>query len=220
VSPTHSFNRTLLGMDTHDRILERASEMAATCGLDGVTIGRLAEALEMSKSGVFAHFASKEALQIEVVDRMWSKLQDLSGYETFPGEGLMSLCAMVTRWLSIVGDSDGALLATSIRELDSLEEQVRDRILTHSKEWSRLLEDEIRAGIAKGHFKRRVHPIEFVFEIHALVHQGALGLNLYDRGIAREWAAHHLRKAFLRVSTPSGRKLLARLSRDFWCWWL
>ena len=220
MSPTHPFNRNLLGMDTHDRILERASEMAATCGLDGFTIGRLAEALEMSKSGVFAHFASKEALQIEVVDRMWSRLQDRSGFDAFPGEGLTRLCVMVTRWSSVAGDSDGALLATSIRELDSLEERVRDRIMTHSKEWSRLLEDEIRSGLAKGHFKRGIQPIEFVFEIHALVHQAALGLNLYDQGIPRVWAAHHLRKAFLRASTPSGRKLLAKMSRDFWCWWL
>lgn len=197
---------------TRDAIVARAVELASTHGLEGVTIGRLAEDLELSKAGVLNHFKSKELLQLAAVqaarDRfvgdVWRRASELP-----PGLGrLVGLC---DAWIAhIAGDlyPGGCFWSAASFEFDGRPGLVRNAIAEMQLQWSEALTEEVRTAIALGEIPRDADVAQVVFELRAV----ALGLNqslqLHGDADAVRRARRAMRRALGRPDLPlRGRRL-------------
>lgn len=186
------------GTDTRERILGRALRLASRDGLDGLTIGSLAGALQMSKSGLFGHFRSKEQLQIDVLEAASRRfVQEVLVPAFREPRGEPRVRAAFDRWLHWVEDAlpGGCLFVHAASELDDRPGPVRDH-LVHTQE--QLLETVARSAalaVREGHFRKNLDTRQFAFELHALVlaHQ-------YHRRLIRDARARErTRAAFDRL---------------------
>jgi AcrR family transcriptional regulator len=158
---------------THRRILLRGLEIVSERGLGGVSLGGLADRAGMSKSGLFAHFRSKEELQVELLRAAEAALRRevVEPLLDVP-EGLPRLRALVGRWLGWAARSGlpgGCPLYASAFELDDAEEgPVRD-FLVHSKgEWSRMLEGLVREAVELGQLGEDLDAVQFVWRLEGI----------------------------------------------------
>src|SRR5215469_6269671 len=121
------------GDATRERILERGLALMSQAGLGGVTLGVLAEQVGMSKSGLFAHFRSKEAVQIELLNHMAEFARARVIEPSISAEpGLPRLLALVANWFGWAqraGLPGGCPVAAGLFEFDDVEGRVRDKIL-------------------------------------------------------------------------------------------
>lgn len=133
------------GDQTRDRILDEAMRLASRMGLEGLTIGTLAEALSLSKSGLFRHFGSKEALQVAVLDHVSQRFRErLAPRLSAERPGLARLEAMVEAWLDWIQDPDlpgGCPVLGSLFELEDRPGPPREKLLE--------LQRSSQAGMAK-----------------------------------------------------------------------
>ena len=153
------------GRDSRQAILERAVDLASTDGLEGLTIGRLATELEMSKSGLFGHFGSKEELQLATVEAAGRRFLAVVVEPTLSEpEGAMRLRALCDRYLSYLERRvfpGGCFWATVTIEFDGRPGRVRDRVREGVRAWVGGLEEEAAlAGVED--------PAQLAFEIQAL----------------------------------------------------
>jgi AcrR family transcriptional regulator len=152
------------GTQTREAILERAVDLATVEGLGGLTIGRLAAELRMSKSGLFAHFGSKQELQLATIA---AAAERFKGRVIDPAldvpDGAPRLRAMAERYLDQLGDySGGCFWAATSAEYDDRPGPVRDAIAGTLDAWLAELERQARvAGVE--------NPARFAFELYALV---------------------------------------------------
>ena len=153
------------GAGTRSAILERAVDLASAEGLEGLTIGRLATELEMSKSGLFAHFGSKQELQLATVRAAALRFRRavLDSAAAVP-DGSARLRALVDAYLAHLegGYSGGCFWASTSAEYDDRPGPVRDAIAAAIDAW--LGELERQAGIAG-----LEDPGQVAFELHAVV---------------------------------------------------
>jgi AcrR family transcriptional regulator len=154
------------GAHTRAAILERAVDLASVEGLEGLTIGRLARELEMSKSGLFAHFGSKQELQLAAVDAAAQRFR-AAVIEPALGapDGAPRLRAMGNSYLAYLeggGYSGGCFWAATSAEYDDRPGPVRDAIAAALDAW--LGELERQAGLAGCE-----DPGRFAFELYAVV---------------------------------------------------
>lgn len=160
------------GAQTREAILERAVDLASVEGLEGLTIGRLAAELRMSKSGLFSHFGSKQDLQLATVAAAADRFR-ATVVEPAMGlpEGTPRLRALVERYLDEVNTySGGCFWAATAAEYDDRPGPVRDAIAASLDAWLGALEREARqAGVE--------HPERLAFEIYSL----AMGANSRHR---------------------------------------
>jgi AcrR family transcriptional regulator len=179
---------------THDAILDRAVAVASTDGLEGLTIGRLAIDMRMSKAGVIGHFGSKEALQLEALERAIDAWRD-AVWEPVANEepGLPRLLAVARRWSEFLGDCPfpgGCFLTAASFEFDDRPGPVRDRVREALDLWLRVLAaDARRAGFDD--------PDQVAFELNAI----AMGTNHAVRLQEDPLAATRCRRAMERVLT-------------------
>lgn len=160
------------GQQTRAAILDAALGLASQIGLEGLSIGALAEVMQMSKSGVFAHFGSREELQISVVREYHTKFEE----EIFvpairEPRGLPRLRAMFERWVkrvSVEVDS-GCIYISGAVEFDDRPGPVRDALVGMVRAWHQALEKAIRMAIDEGHLKADADPMQMLFEIHGLI---------------------------------------------------
>lgn len=152
------------GAQTREAILDLAVDLATVEGLEGLTIGRLAAELRMSKSGLFAHFGSKQELQLATIA---AAAQRFKGRVVDPAldlpDGAPRLRAMAERYLDQLGDySGGCFWAATSAEYDDRPGPVRDAIAGALDAWLAELERQARiAGVD--------NPPRFAFELYALV---------------------------------------------------
>lgn len=152
------------GTQTREAILDRAVDLATVEGLEGLTIGRLSAELRMSKSGLFAHFGSKQELQLATIA---AAAQRFKGRVIDPAldlpDGAPRLRAMAERYLDQLGDySGGCFWAATSAEYDDRPGPVRDAIAGALDTWLGELERQARvAGVE--------NPARFAFELYALV---------------------------------------------------
>jgi AcrR family transcriptional regulator len=157
------------GDQTRDAILEKALEVASTVGLEGLTIGTLSERLELSKSGLFAHFGSKEALQLRTLDHAAQRFTEavvrpaLSAPRGEPR--LRELFDRTLRWPTVVPQPGGCIFLSSAAEFDDRPGPVRDRLRAIRQEWHDFVAGAVRRAIQAGHFRRDVDPDQFAFEV-------------------------------------------------------
>ncbi|HYH53713.1 MAG TPA: TetR/AcrR family transcriptional regulator [Solirubrobacterales bacterium] len=155
---------TQKGAQTRDSILDRAVDLASVEGLEGLTIGRLAAELHMSKSGLFAHFGSKQELQLATIG---AAAERFKGRVIDPArdtpDGAPRLRAMAERYLDQLEDySGGCFWAATSAEYDDRPGPVRDAIAASLDAWTGELERQARvAGVED--------PERFAFELYALV---------------------------------------------------
>ena len=186
------------GRQTRAAILDAALALASHRGLEGLSIGALAEVAGMSKSGVFAHFGSREELQISVVRQYHARFED----EVFrPAlavpRGLPRLEALFDRWVKRVSveiDS-GCIYISGAVEFDDRPGPVRDALVEMVRAWHAALGRAIAGAVSEGHLADGTDVEQVLFEIHGLV----LALHHDARFLRRRGAEARARAAFARV---------------------
>lgn len=199
------------GDETRQAILGTALAMASELGLEGVTIGALAERVGMSKSGLFAHFASKERLDVAVLDEASRRFVDLVVAPALrERRGLPRVRALFDRWLGWA-DQDfmpgGCVFVTASVELDDKPGPARDRLVETQRDWLETLAQAVRIAVEEKHFAKDVDPKQIAFELYGL----ALGYHTLHRLMRDPKARQRVERAFERVvETASERSRAAR----------
>jgi len=154
---------------TRERILGQGLALMSRAGLSGVTLGVLADQVGMSKSGLFAHFRSKEEVQIGLLGHMarFADAHVIAPAMKAP-DGLPRLKALVKNWFGWAeraGLPGGCPVAAGLFEFDDLEGPVRDKILELETHWRGLLSAMVNHSRKLGHLRRDLDPDQFVWEL-------------------------------------------------------
>ncbi len=160
------------GDTTRHAILERATGLATKMGLGGLTIGGLAEELDLSKSGLFAHFQSKEALQIQVLEYGAAVfVADVVRPALAAPRGAPRLRALFEQWLAW-GRSRmpaGCLFVAAATELDDRPGPVRDRLVTLQRQWLDVIAISVRKGIDAGQLRADADAEQFAHDLYGVM---------------------------------------------------
>ncbi|GAA2441544.1 TetR/AcrR family transcriptional regulator [Streptomyces macrosporus] len=187
---------------TRERIIERSVALASLEGLEGLTIGRLASDLGISKSGLLGHFGTKEALQIAALERaavifdreVWRPAADAA-------PGLARLRAVCTTWISYLERGvfpGGCLFVASTFEYDGRDGPVRDLLRRQFGAWRRRLVADVRVAAGRGELPPDTDPEQVVFELNGILMSLNHTIQLYgDTG-----AAARARRAVDRLLPP------------------
>lgn len=161
------------GAQTRDKILEQAVRLASVEGLQGLTIGRLAEDLSLSKSGLFAHFGSKEALQAEVVRTTVLQFKDLvldpAAQVSEGTRRLREIYKLWTKWGDHESMPGGCLFNAIAAEVDDQPSPARDILEGWSRKLRLTLGEQVKAAIALGEMRADVDPAQFAFELGGIM---------------------------------------------------
>lgn len=208
-------SRKAKGGRTRQTILEAAVDIASAEGLEGLTIGRLAAQLSMSKSGLFAHFGSKEDLQLATIDAARSTFISEVIRPAFEAErGMSRLWKLCETWLNYVQRgvfSGGCFFAAAASEFDSRPGPVRDRIAEIMKEWLSILRRAVAESQEAGQLGRDVDPAQLAFEINSFELGANWAFQLYGDRQAFARARSAILERLRRHSTKSGASLLPQL---------
>jgi AcrR family transcriptional regulator len=173
------------GRRTRASILTTAVDIASVEGLEGLTIGRLATELGMSKSGLFAHFGSKEELQLATIDAARGVfIEEVVHAVRAAGRGLPRLRALLDAHLAYMRREvfrGGCFFGAARMEFDGRPPgPVRDAIAKQTDDWLALLAARVRAAQEAGHLDPDVEPEQLAFELDAL--QAAANVSFQMRG--------------------------------------
>ncbi len=160
------------GQQTRATILDAALGLASHMGLEGLSIGALAEVTQMSKSGVFAHFGSREELQISVVREYHARFEEEVFFPAVrEARGLPRLRALFERWIQRVSKEldSGCIYISGAVEFDDRPGPVRDALATMVRAWHSALERAIRMAIEIGQLRADTDATQMLFEIHGLI---------------------------------------------------
>ena len=176
--------RLARGERTRAAVLHRAADIASVDGLDGLSIGRLAADLAVSKAGVFAHFGSKEELQLATVRAAVDRfVAEVVAPALDAPDGIERLVALCDRWLtySRTGVFPGGCFFFSVAaEYDAKPGRVRDEIAAARRAWLGVYEAVIDAARRQGELAPEVDPVTLAFEIDALGMAANLHAQLCD----------------------------------------
>lgn len=158
------------GEETRQAILARAFELATVAGVSGLSIGRLAEATGLSKSGLFAHFGSKEALEVAVVQEASRQfVHDVMIPALREPRGEPRVRALFDRWLAWGQRPGGCFFVAATAELDDRPGPPRDALVQASKDWIDELGKAAQIAIREGHFRGDLDPEQFAFEEYGVM---------------------------------------------------
>lgn len=156
------------GQQTREAIVDEALRQASRVGLESLSLAPLADSLSLSKSGLFAHFKSKEMLQLgildEAIERFKSQVAVRALGETAPEARLRTLFEKYLTWIRGTDDDGGCLFMTLAQEYDDRPGPIRDRLVASQRAWRNLLAGIVGEGIGAGVFHAEVDPDQFVFE--------------------------------------------------------
>jgi AcrR family transcriptional regulator len=205
-------SRKAQGEGTRKAILEAAVHIASAEGLEGLTIGRLATELSMSKSGLFAHFGSKEDLQVATVEAARSIFIREVIRPALEGErGLLGLWRLCDAWLSYVESGvfrGGCFFAAVSAEFDSRPGPVRDRIADVMKQWLATLQRAVADAQTAKELKGEVDPSQMAFEFNALELGANWAFQLYSDKQAFTRARESILERLHLQATTRGSRLL------------
>jgi AcrR family transcriptional regulator len=160
------------GQQTKAAIVDAALGLATQIGLEGLSIGALAEVMQMSKSGVFAHFGSREELQISVVREYHTRFEDEVFYPAMNApRGLPRLRTLFDNWMkrtSVEIDS-GCIYISGAVEFDDRPGPVRDALASSVNTWLSAMRRAVELSIAEGHLRADTDAAQMAFEVHALI---------------------------------------------------
>ncbi len=168
----HSSRALHKGQHTRAVILDAALGLASHMGLEGLSIGALAEVTQMSKSGVFAHFGSREELQIAVIREYHARFEDEVFFPAVQQpRGLSRLRALFENWIrrvSVEVDS-GCIYISGAVEFDDRPGPVRDALAAMVQSWHSALHRAIDLAVQTGELRADTDPTQMLFELHGLV---------------------------------------------------
>jgi AcrR family transcriptional regulator len=186
------------GRQTRAALVDAALGLAAHRGLEGLSIGAVAELAGMSKSGVFAHFGSREELQISVIREYHARFEaEVFTPSLDQPRGLPRLVALVDAWLRrVTHEIDaGCIYISGAVEFDDRPGLVRDALAGMVQAWHQALERAIALAVDEGHLVPHTDAIQLRFEIQALV----LSLHHDARFLRTPGAVERARAAFERL---------------------
>ncbi len=157
---------------TKAAIVDAALRLASQIGLEGLSIGALAEVTQMSKSGVFAHFGSREELQISVVREYFSRFErDVFMPSLAVARGLPRLRTLVNNWMTQVSHEiqSGCIFIGGASEFDDRAGLVRDALEQSVNAWLSAVKRAISIAVEEKHFSATTEPAQLMFEIHGLI---------------------------------------------------
>jgi AcrR family transcriptional regulator len=211
-APTQD-GRRLRGDRTKRAILAKAVDLASVEGLEGLSIGRLAAELGVSKSGLFAHFGSKQELQLETVqaaselfaEHVWQPVADMD-------PGLVQLASLMESWLRYFRDgvfSGGCFFSSAYHEFDARPGPLHDAIAAQKRRWMAAIVHHVKVAAGRGQLKAGTDPEQLAFELDAV---GSLANSLWqlerdEKAFGRAQTA--IRSRLHGAATASGRRALA-----------
>ena len=160
------------GQQTKLAIIDAALGLASQIGLEGLSIGVLAEVTQMSKSGVFAHFGSREELQISVVREYFVRFEQEVFYPALQQpRGLPRLRALFDNWMKRVAVEiqSGCIFISGAVEFDDRPGVVRDDLASSVKTWLGAVERAVQQAMSDGQLRADTDAAQIVFEIHGLI---------------------------------------------------
>jgi AcrR family transcriptional regulator len=192
------------GEETRQAILDEAAAQASHVGLGGLTIGSLATQTRLSKSGLFAHFRSKEHLQLQVLVHTRHRFVDsvIRPALAVP-RGEPRMRELFERWLAWDSRPGGCLFVAAQMELDDQPGPVRDELVSGQRDWMDTIAHVFSTGIREGHFRADADPEQFASDLNGVM----LSFHSNSRLLADPKAAERARVAFERLlaaARPAG----------------
>lgn len=189
----------LKGARTKTTILDRATGLASQVGLTGLTIGVLADELNLSKSGLFAHFKSKESLQIEVLNHAADRFREVVVRPALQeARGAPRIRALFERWMVWGRDvalPGGCVFVAATAELDDRPGPVRERLVELQRDWHKTLALSFAKGIEAKRFRKNVDPADLAQDLYGIM----LSYHLHTRLLGDRGAEKRARRAFDRL---------------------
>ena len=194
------------GEQTRTAILDEALKIASRLGLEGLTIGSLADATGMSKSGLFAHFGSREDLQLAVLEHAARRYGEQVLMPVLKIErGLPRLQALFARWLDWTiasGLPGGCIMISAANEYDDRPGPIRDAVIANQHRGNAITQKAVRLAVEEGHLRSDTDPEQIAFEMLGIMlashnHRRLLGdkearkraLTAFEELVARHAAA-------------------------------
>lgn len=195
-----------------ERILVAAVAMARRVGLEGISIGSLAKEVGMSKAGLFAHFGSKEDLQLATFE---AALASFTKRVLAPAEqterGLPRLYQVISDWISLTEcarDQGGCFFYAVSAEFDGRPGAVRDRLVQASNQWLEWIQRQIVLAKERGHLLPDVDEVQLAFEIHAFEQQANWASQLLKQADAFDRARISVKERLRTLATEQGKAFL------------
>ena len=186
------------GRQTKATIVNAALGLAAQIGLEGLSIGALAEVTGMSKSGVFAHFGSREELQISVIREYHDQFESEVFYPALScARGLPRLQSLFDNWMqrTTTEIDSGCIYISGAVEFDDRPGPVRDALASSVNTWQNALQRSVAQAQDEKHLTSKADPLQVAFEIHGLI----LALHYEARFLRNPGAADRARKGFSEI---------------------
>ncbi|NCP41259.1 MAG: TetR/AcrR family transcriptional regulator [Rhodoferax sp.] len=192
------------GQQTKQLIVNAALGLAEQIGLEGLSIGALAEVTRMSKSGVFAHFGSREELQISVVREYYQLFSDEVFFPAMNApRGLPRLRALFANWMKRVAVEiqSGCIFISGAVEFDDRPGPVRDALASSVQTWLNAVHRAVLQARDEGHLLPGADAYQMVFEIHGLI----LALHYEARFLKNPGAIERANTGFENILRCYGR---------------
>lgn len=193
------------GQQTKMAILDAALGLATQIGLEGLSIGAVAEATHMSKSGVFAHFGSREELQISVIREYFTRFEQEIFYPAMKEpRGLPRVQALFSNWMKRVAVEiqSGCIFISGAAEFDDRPGPVRDALAASVRIWLNALDRAVLAARDQGHLAPDTDAHQMAFEIHGLI----LALHYEARFLQTPGSMERANKGFNNVLVRYGAR--------------
>ena len=205
VSETKNSGRALLkGQQTKQAIVQAAVSLSTRLGLEGLSIGLLAEVMQMSKSGVFAHFGSREDLQISVIDEYFNCFQQEIFFPALQqSRGLPRLRALFDNWMKRVAVEiqSGCIFISGAVEFDDRPGPVRDALAQAVRQWQDALFRAVVQAKECGHLAAQADAAQIAFEIHGLI----LALHYETRFLQKPGSLAQANQGFENILQRNGQ---------------
>lgn len=192
------------GEETRRAILDEAVQVASQDGLRGLTIGQLAAHIEMSKSGLFAHFKSKESLQLEVLEHARQRFIDTVVRPALAApRGLPRVRSLFDHWLTWAADEldGGCFFVAAAAELDDRPGPVRDALVRSERDWLDAIATIAGTAVAEGEFRADLDVAQFAYDLHGIM----LSYHHASRLLRDERAPERARRAFESLVEAASR---------------
>ncbi|MEI8030126.1 MAG: TetR/AcrR family transcriptional regulator [Comamonadaceae bacterium] len=201
------------GQQTKQAIVDAALGLAAQIGLEGLSIGALAEVTQMSKSGVFAHFGSREELQISVIREYYARFSDEVFFPAMnEARGLPRVRALFANWMKRVAVEiqSGCIFISGAVEFDDRPGAVRDALASSVRTWLAAMYRAVVQAKEEGQLNADADEEQMAFEIHGLI----LALHYEARFLKNPGAVQHANKGFENILARYGNPEAAKVARQ------
>lgn len=202
------------GEATRLAVLDEATKTAARLGLAGLTIGSLAARTELSKSGLFAHFKSKESLQLQVLERARDLFVDEVVRPAVKApRGEARVRALFEHWLGVstAGGSE-CLFVSASAEFDDQPGPVRDQLVRDHRDFADSVAQIFRTGIAEGQFRADADPEQFAHDLHSVMLGFFHAYRLLDDPKAEARARHAFEALLTAAHLPAADSATASVT--------